>query len=946
MCRYGYIPASFLSILFLFCFIPMVLSLLSQTQLDTMINLSKNFNGSVPWSGPNPCSWKGVTCDLTNSSVRGISLSGFSLSSSNFLPDLCKIETLEHLNVSNNRLSSIPDGFFTECGKIKGLKLLNFTGNKIRGSLPTFSGFDGLESLDMSFNLLEGNIDLELNELISLKSLNLSFNSFMGSLPTKLGKSMVLEQLVLSVNHFHGKIPDELLSYENLTLIDLKANNLSDSIPSNIGKLSKLETLILSSNYLTGEIPTSLMDITKLSRFAANLNKFHGSVPPGITKHLTNLDLSYNYLSGPIPEDLLSPSQLQAVDLSYNKLNGSLPKTVSPSLFRLRLGGNSLSGNIPSDAFATVQNLTYLELESNNLNGWIPAELSSCRKLALLNLAQNQLSGVLPSQLGNLSDLQVLKLQTNKLNGIIPIQIGQLHKLSTLNLSCNSLDGSIPFEITNLSSLAFLNLQSNNLSGSIPTSIESLKNLLELQLGKNKLSGVIPNMPLSLQVSLNLSSNLFNGSIPTSFGNLYNLEVLDLSNNKFSGQIPAELTRMSALTQLILSNNQLTGEIPGFHQHVSIEYAGNKNLTKATTLDNPVRYAASKKGISVAVAILIAIVAAIFLVGFVTLVVVSVSRHYYRVNDEHLPSGEDHLHPQVIQSNVLTPNGIHRSSIDFSKALEAVAETSNVTLKTRFSTYYKAIMPSGSIYFVKKLNWSDKILPVGSHDKFGKELELLAKLNNSNVMTPLAYVLSTDTAYILYEFVSNGSLFDVLHGSPENSLDWASRYSIAVGVAQGLSFLHGFASGPILLLDLSSKSIMLKSLKEPLVGDIEHYKVIDPSKSTGNFSAVAGSVGYIPPEYAYTMTVTMPGNVYSFGVILLELLTGKPAVTDGTELVKWVLPNSTNQNYILDFNVSKTSQAVRNQMLAILKIALVCVSTSPEKRPKMKSVLRMLLNAR
>lgn len=99
-------------------------------------------------------------------------------------------------------------------------------------------------------------------------------------------------------------------------------------------------------------------------------------------------------------------------------------------------------------------------------------------------------------------------------------------------------------------------------------------------------------------------------------------------------------------------------------------------------------------------------------------------------------------------------------------------------------------------------------------------------------------------------------------------------------------------------------------------------------------------------EYAYTMTVTMAGNVYSFGVILLELLTGKPAVTEGTELVKWVLRNSTNQDYILDFNVSRTSQAVRNQMLAILEIARVCVSTSPESRPKMKSVLRMLLNAR
>ncbi|XP_061370002.1 LRR receptor-like serine/threonine-protein kinase RGI1 [Gastrolobium bilobum] len=946
---YEYNTTSFLSILLFFCFCPIVLSMLSPNQTHTITAVSKLFDAPVPWTtNSDPCTWKGVTCDPSNSSVIKINLSGFSLSSSDFLPVLCQIETLEHLDVSKNQLGLIPDDFITECGKNKGLKLLNFTGNNL-GALPTFHGFHGLESLNLSFNHMVGNIGLKLDELVSLKSLDLSFNLFTGSLPTNLGKSMVLEELVLSVNQFQGEIPDEILSYENLTEIDLRSNNLSGSIPSNIGKLTKLETLILSSNKLTGQIPTALMDITNLSRFAANQNNFTGSVPPGITKYLRILDLSYNNLSGSIPEDLLSPPKLQVVDLSHNMLNGSLPAKVSRSLFRLRFGGNSLSGIIPSDNFAALQDLMYLELENNYLTGSIPAGLGSCRKLALLNLAQNQLSGELPPQLGNLINLQVLKLQMNKLNGTIPFQIAQLHQLSTLNLSCNSLSGSIPSEMSSLSKLNFLHLQQNNLSGSIPTSIGNLKLLIELQLGGNQLSGEIPSMPLSLQASLNLSNNLFSGPIPSSFGILDSLEILDLSNNKFSGAIPDDLTKISALTQLLLYNNQLSGVIPKFDRYVHVESAGNKNLVSTPTQDNTTpnivpRYA--KKGISVAVAILIAIVAAIFLVGLVSVLVVLVSRHYYRVNDEHLQSGEDPHLPQVIQSNLLTPNGIHRSSIDFSKAMEAVAETSNVTLKTRFSTYYKAVMPSGSIYFVKKLNWTDKILPVGSHDKFGKELEVLAKLNNSNAMTPLAYVLSTDTAYILYEFVSNGSLFDVLHGSIGNSLDWASRYSIAVGVAQGLSFLHGLASSPILLLDLSSKSILLKSLKEPLVGDIEHYKVIDPSRSTGNFSAVAGSAGYIPPEYAYTMTVTMAGNVYSFGVILLELLTGKPAVTEGTELVKWVLRNSTNQDYILDFNVSRTSQAVRNQMLAILQIALVCVSTSPEARPKMKSVLRMLLNAR
>ncbi|XP_062023793.1 leucine-rich repeat receptor-like tyrosine-protein kinase PXC3 [Rosa rugosa] len=945
MARYGHNHhTSLFFYFFLFCYplIPMALSELSSTERATMINISKSLN--VSWninSEPNPCLWKGVKCNPpTNSSVTQISLSKFSLSSSDFLPIVCQLESLQILDVSVNHLTTIPSEFLTACGKIDGLKRLNFSFNNLVFSLPDFVGFAGLESLDLSHNHLRGGIGSELDGLVGLRSLNLSFNNFTGTIPTLLGESMLLEELQLSVNAFQGKIPVEIAGYRNLTLIDLSTNHLSGSVPASFGELSKLEVLILSSNSLTGVIPESLSNITSLTRFAANLNNFTGAVPGGITKHLKNLDLSYNNLRGSIPSDLLSPSDLTTVDLSNNLLQGSIPTNLSQGLVRLRLGSNSLVGMIPS-ATLPLQNLVYLEMENNKLNGSIPPELGSCSKLALLNLAENRLSGALPVELGNLTSLQVLKLQSNNLAGGIPTAITKLTKLSVLNISMNALTGSIPTTISNLQNLINMNLQGNYLNGSIPNTIGSMSSLLELQLGHNSLSGNIPMMPISLQIVLNLSSNHFEGEIPNHLSRLGGLEILDLSNNKFSGQIPSFLSdQMGALTQLILSNNQLSGVIPNFNSWVVVNTTGNMGLFNATPPSSV------KKGNSKALIIALAAVAGAVATGAITILAVSLSRHSYRVNDEQVESGEDVPLPEVLQGSLLTANAIHRSSIDFSTAMEAVSDPANIELKTRFSTYYKATMPSGSSYFVKKLNWSDKIFQLGSHDRFENDLQIFGKLSNSNVMTPLAYFTTVDSAYLFYEFAPKGTLFDALHCSSDNAMDWASRYSSAVGVAQGLAFLHGCTSGPILLLDLSSRSILLKSLKEPLIGDAELCKVIDPSKSTGSLSTVAGSVGYIPPEYAYTMRVTVAGNIYSFGVILLELLTGRPAVSEGIELANWVLTNSGQQDKILDLTISRTSSAVRSQMLAVLKVALGCVSVSPEARPRMKTVLRMLLNAR
>ncbi|KAI5402429.1 hypothetical protein KIW84_050155 [Lathyrus oleraceus] len=385
-----------------------------------------------------------------------------------------------------------------------------------------------------------------------------------------------------------------------------------------------------------------------------------------------SLDLRYNHLSESIPEGLLSPPQLVLVDLSYNKLQGPVRVNISHSLVRLRLGGNSLTREVPSSTCNEAgHNLTYIELDNNQLTGLIPPESGACKKLALLNLAENQLTVALPPELGNLISLQVLKLQMNKLNGTIPIQISQLQKLSTLNLSQNSLDGQIPSEMT--TNLTLLYLQGNKLNGSIPPSIGNLRQLLELQLGENQLSGDIPKMPWSLQIALNLSSNHFSGNIPSSFGDLVNLEVLDLSINNFSGEIHVSLTKMATLTQLQLSNNRLSEDLPSFGSYVNVDTRGTdvKKNSDVPVNNSP---SAEKSGKSVVVAVLIAIAAAFFVVGVVTLLVVLLSRHYCRGNNERVQASEgENFDLQIIQSNLLTSNGIHRSNIDFSKTMEVAA---------------------------------------------------------------------------------------------------------------------------------------------------------------------------------------------------------------------------------------------------------------------------------
>ncbi|XP_047046788.1 leucine-rich repeat receptor-like tyrosine-protein kinase PXC3 [Lolium rigidum] len=922
---------------------------LNSTQESILRDLSRG-ERIAGWNttASNPCLWSGIACSPSDSTsfsaVTGIALSGYGISNSSVLASICALDTLLSLDLSRNSLAGLGDRFLgPSCSMKEGLRSLNLSSNQLAASLADLSGFPRLEVLDLSFNHVRGNLSTELGRFPQLRSLNLSTNGLNGGVPTSMVLS--LEELVLSGNHLRGPIPPGLFAYADLVMLDLSQNNLTGDVPDEFWKLDKLETLLLSGNELSGAIPGRLPNSTTMSRFAANQNKFTGSIPSGITEHVKMLDLSYNKLSGKIPSDLLASPVLETIDLTSNSLEGPIPGNFSAKLFRLRLGMNLLTGSIP-DSIGDASKLAYLELDHNRLTGSIPPRLGECSELALLNLASNGLHGQVPDQISTLEKLVVLKLQMNNLSGSIRSTFSSLTSLSILNLSRNSFTGDIPQSVDQLSKLSNMNLAGNKISGPIPPSVGSLQFLIELNLGDNSLTGTIPKMPVSLSTSLNLSHNSLSGSIPSNIGTLKELEILDLSYNSLSGTVPTPPDLPPSLTLLVLSYNQLTGYFQA-PPHVVVSTTGNPGLTTASDRDGDgIPSDGKKKNHAVLITIFAIVGALVGLCLLATVIMFSLSKRIYRVEDIGPPP--EQVLPQIINGHLITMNSIHTTAIDLSYAMEAVSSPNNIFLKTRFCTYYKAAMPNRSIYSVKKLDWSDKIFQIGSQEKFGHELEVLGKLSNSNVMVPLAYVLTENNAYLLYEHAYKGTVFDLLHDGRSDGLDWPSRYSIALGVAQGLTFLHG-RTQPVLLLDLSTRTIHLKSMNEPQIGDIELYKIIDPSKSSGSLSTIAGTVGYIPPEYAYTMRLTMAGNVYSFGVILLELLTGRPSVSDGTELAQWALSLSVRpeqREQVLDTRVSRTSVGAHSQMLSVLNIALSCVSFSPDARPKMRNVLRLLVNAK
>ncbi|XP_030967402.1 probable LRR receptor-like serine/threonine-protein kinase At1g56140 isoform X1 [Quercus lobata] len=853
-----------------------------------------------------------------------------------------------------NVVGVIPDELWT----LTFLSNLNLAQNYLTGNLSaSIANLTRMQYLSFAANALSGTIPKELGNLTNLLSLSFLGNNFTGSLPSELGNLVKLEQLYIDSSGISGDIPSTFANLRNLQTVWASDTELTGRIPDFIGNWSKLITLKLVGNSFEGPIPSTFSNLTSLTelrisdlsngnsslafiknmKFLSTLvlrnNKISDSIPSNIGEYqqMTQLDLSFNNITGRIPDALFNLSSLSYLFLGNNKLNGTLPARKTTSLLNIDLSYNNLEGSFPS--WVSEQKLQ-VNLIANNFT--IESSNSS-----VLPSGLNCLQRDFPCNRGTglyydfaikcggpqiTSSKGIVYERDNEALGPATYYVINTHRWAVSNVGY--FRGTNNPQYTSSSSSQFTNTLDSELFQTARLSASSLRYYgLGLENG---------NYTVSLQFAEIAFDNTNTWrSLGRRVFDIYiqgNLVVKDFDIRKNASSASYRAVQMQ-YNKVQVSENYLeihlfwagkgTCCIPNQGTYgPSISAISASPEFTPTVSNRPPSSNKNRTGLIVGLVVGVLSFISVFVVFCI------VRRRKPSTNDD------EELHEIDAKTFTFNYTELRTATEDFNP--------DNKLGEGGFGPVYKGTLKDGRGIAVKQLS-------VTSHqgeNQFINEIATISEVQHRNLVKLYGCCIEGDKKLLVYEYLENKSLDLALFGNRTLNLDWSTRFDICLGVARGLAYLHEESRLRIVHRDVKASNILLDSDLIPKISDFGLAKLYDDKKSHIS-TRVAGTIGYLAPEYAMRGYLTEKADVFAFGIVALEIVSGRPNSDSSLEEEKkhllewnWQLHENNREVDLVDFTLSEFNE---DEVKRLIGVSLLCTQASPILRPSMSRVVAMLL---